>query len=133
MDERTARAFQWLKGLCDIEFGTPDGEAMEKIYALVLSLKGDHPTWIPITDRLPDEGQSVAFVCDCENDKNLHGRILGGRYMPGKYGGFSVPGLMVNASHWFAMPPLMGAVQYDIEFEKRDVERGYTNCNPPGL
>ena len=103
---------QWIIGLCGITDSTPTEEALEKVYAYVRDLKyaaeeGFATKWILTSDRLPDPMQSVAFVCDCEGDKDLHGRILGGRYMPGKFGGFSVPGLMVNASHWFAMPPVM--------------------------
>lgn len=63
-------------------------------------------TWIPVDEALPENGQTVGFVTECANDKWYHGRVLGGRYMAGEFGGFSVPGLMVQASHWFAFPPL---------------------------
>ena len=62
--------------------------------------------WISVNDALPEDGQTVGFVTECANDKWYHGRVLGGRYMAGEFGGFSVPGLMVQASHWFAFPPL---------------------------
>ena len=62
--------------------------------------------WISVNDALPENGQTVGFVTECANDKWYHGRVLGGRYMAGEFGGFSVPGLMVQASHWFAFPPL---------------------------
>ena len=62
--------------------------------------------WISVNDALPENGQTVGFVTECANDKWYHGRVLGGRYMAGELGGFSVPGLMVQASHWFAFPPL---------------------------
>ena len=62
--------------------------------------------WISANDALPEDGQTVGFVTECSNDRWYHGRVLGGRYMAGEFGGFSVPGLMVQASHWFAFPPL---------------------------
>jgi hypothetical protein len=62
--------------------------------------------WISVKDRLPDDGQTVAFVVDCKNPNwdHLHGRVLGGLYLGTKNGGFSVPGLTVNASHWMPLP-----------------------------
>lgn len=68
-------------------------------------------TWIPVDEALPEDGQTVGFVTECANDKWYHGRVLGGRYMAGEFGGFSVPGLMVQASHWFAFPPLPDALR----------------------
>ena len=67
--------------------------------------------WISVNDALPENGQTVGFVTECANDKWYHGRVLGGRYMAGEFGGFSVPGLMVQASHWFAFPPLPDALR----------------------
>ena len=61
--------------------------------------------WISVEDRLPEDGQSVAFVTKCDRDPFYHGRVLGGRYTAGEFGGFSVPGLMSEASHWLALPP----------------------------
>ncbi len=66
----------------------------------------DGDRWIPITERLPEEGASVAFVVDCKNPSfDLDGMVLGGRFRAGPYGGFGVPGLVVNASHWMPLPP----------------------------
>ena len=67
--------------------------------------------WIPVDEALPEDGQTVGFVTECSNDRWYHGRVLGGRYMAGEFGGFSVPGLMVQASHWFAFPPLPDALR----------------------
>lgn len=62
--------------------------------------------WISVDERLPEPGQTVAFVVDSENwatFKYLHGRVLGGSYLPGQ--GFSVPGLSLMASLWMPLPP----------------------------
>jgi len=67
--------------------------------------------WISVHDALPEDGQTVGFVTECTHDKWYHGRVLGGRYMAGEFGGFSVPGLMVQASHWFPFPPLPDALR----------------------
>ena len=56
---------------------------------------------------MPDDGQSVAFVVSLSagsTHEYLNGRVLGGTYHGGKYGGFSVPGLQVSASHWMPLP-----------------------------
>lgn len=60
--------------------------------------------WISVDEALPNDGETVGFVTHCPGDKWYHGRILGGRFMAGEFGGFSVPGLMVQASHWFRFP-----------------------------
>ena len=65
--------------------------------------------WVMVSERLPNDGQSVAFVVDCKNQNwdHLHGMVLGGVFRAGTSGGFSVPGLTVKASHWqpmFAAP-----------------------------
>jgi len=67
--------------------------------------------WVSVNEALPEDGQTVGFVTECANDKWYHGRVLGGRYAAGEFGGFSVPGLMVQASHWFAFPPLPDALR----------------------
>lgn len=60
--------------------------------------------WIPVLERLPEDGQNVAFVVKSELHDYLHGRILGGRYTAGISGGFSVPGMSCLASHWMPLP-----------------------------
>lgn len=87
------------KGSCAIPADRVRGEGMVAV------------TWIPVDEALPEDGQTVGFVTECANDKWYHGRVLGGRYMAGEFGGFSVPGLMVQASHWFAFPPLPDALR----------------------
>lgn len=67
--------------------------------------------WIACEDRLPEDGQSVAFISKCDRDEFYRGRILGGRYVAGEFGGFTVPGLMTDASHWFPMPPVPDALR----------------------
>ena len=91
------------------EFLNPAIEEMQKLSVLSDRALGEGMgavKWISVNDALPEDGQTVGFVTECANDKWYHGRVLGGRYMVGEFGGFSVPGLMVQASHWFAFPPL---------------------------
>ena len=55
--------------------------------------------WISVEDRLPENGQSVAFVCG--------GKVLGGKYTPfedKKW--FSYPGTVCGATHWMPLPPI---------------------------
>jgi len=61
--------------------------------------------WISTNDRLPEDGQTVAFVCkhyDWAPDNG--GRVLGGRFVAGRFGGFTVPGLMTGADFWMPLP-----------------------------
>ena len=67
--------------------------------------------WISVNDALPEDGQTVGFVTERANGEWYHRRALGGRYRAGEFGGFSVPGLMVQASYWFAFPPLPEALR----------------------
>lgn len=62
--------------------------------------------WISVKDRLPEPQQSVAFVISGvpEPSAYLNGRVLGGTYHGGPYGGFGVPGMTVSASHWQPLP-----------------------------
>lgn len=55
--------------------------------------------WIPVSERLPEPRQDVAFVVHCKTPplEHFHGRVLGGRYANG---GFSVPGMVFDASYW---------------------------------
>jgi len=67
-------------------------------------------SWISTAERMPEDGQSVAFVvslADGSTHDYLNGRVLGGTYHAGKYGGFSIPGITFNASHWMPLldPP----------------------------
>lgn len=62
--------------------------------------------WIPCSERMPDDGQTVAFVVRASNRlEYMNGRVLGGKYSVQKYsGGFSVPGLVVDAWYWLPLP-----------------------------
>ncbi|MBR8241078.1 DUF551 domain-containing protein [Burkholderia multivorans] len=66
----------------------------------------DREAWISVEDRLPEEGQAVAFVVHWPGDEFLHGRVLGGTFH--SYGGkmptFSVPGTGFEATHWMPLP-----------------------------
>jgi hypothetical protein len=74
--------------------------------ALRSALEAAVPQWIPVSERLPDERQSVVFVVSCKNPSydHLDGRVLAGIYIAGPCGGFSVPGLTINASAWMPSP-----------------------------
>ena len=63
--------------------------------------------WIPTSERLPEDGASVAFVVRSSGAfEYLNGLVLGGIYNANKYsGGFSVPGLVIGASYWLPLPP----------------------------
>ena len=57
--------------------------------------------WIPCSERLPDDRQDVSFVVKSDNLlAYLNGRVLGGRYQAGYGGGFTVPGMVVDATYW---------------------------------
>lgn len=64
------------------------------------------PQWISVSEKMPEDRQEVLFVVDCKNPQyeHLHGRVLGGKYITGQPGYFSVPGLGVNASFWMPSP-----------------------------
>ena len=55
--------------------------------------------WVPCEGRLPQDGQTVAFVVKAEIMLGyMNGRVLGGRFHAGPGGAnFSVPGLAVDA------------------------------------
>lgn len=64
--------------------------------------------WINVDDRLPEEGQDVAFIVDSDKSpvfSYLHGERLGGRFhrLAGR-ATFSVPGIGFVASHWMPLP-----------------------------
>lgn len=88
-----------------------EGEAHELLDALEAALARAEGAearwnWISVSDALPQDGQKVGFITECARDRWYHGKILGGQYRAGEFGGFSVPGLMVQASHWFPFPPI---------------------------
>ena len=62
--------------------------------------------WISVKDRLPEEGQSVAFVVRGD-DPLYKGRVLGGNYIRICAGvsEFCHPGRSYFASHWMPLPP----------------------------
>lgn len=67
----------------------------------------ERDAWVPASERPPDDGQSVTFVAKVSPDSALHylhGRVLGGMYRAGIDGGFSVPGLTLDASAWMPAP-----------------------------
>ena len=67
--------------------------------------------WIPVSRGMPEDGQDVSFVVRVD-DKSIHkyldGRILGGRYRTGKFGGFGIPGMMLDAYAWKPIEPYKG-------------------------
>ena len=62
--------------------------------------------WVPCEERLPQDGQTVAFVVKAERMLGyMNGRVLGGRFHAGPGGAnFSVPGLAVDAWYWMPLP-----------------------------
>lgn len=74
-------------------------DEIERLHDLLFGVGG----WISCEDRMPTDGQTVAFVVRSENRlEYLNWRVLGGVYTSGPCGGFSVPGMTVDA--WFWMP-----------------------------
>lgn len=65
------------------------------------------PRWVSVEERFPEDQQTVAFVMSAKDGafKSLNGRVLGGRYIAGLFGGFSIPGFVVNATYWMPLPP----------------------------
>lgn len=72
--------------------------------------------WIPVSERYPEEGQTVAFVVASRHEY-YHGRVLGGRYHRMDLGegrichDFSTPGTTFAASHWMPLPAAPGIVE----------------------
>lgn len=70
--------------------------------------KGDgRDAWISVDERLPDEGQNVAFVVSGASlpFDHLNGKVLGGYFAHvARHPTFSVPGLGLRASHWQPLP-----------------------------
>jgi hypothetical protein len=65
--------------------------------------------WLPVTERLPEPGQDVAFVVDREAHGDAASRRLGGRFYGVNRKGqaeFTTPGVTWYGSHWMPLPPL---------------------------
>lgn len=62
--------------------------------------------WIPCSEKMPEDGQTVAFVAKTSGTfEYIDGRVFGGNYSAAQYGGgFSVPGLVVDAKCWRMLP-----------------------------
>lgn len=84
---------------------TATSEDSEPGQPLGLALTEGLGAWVSTAERLPEEGQSVAFVVRASNRLDyLNGRVLGGYYRAGPFGGFGVPGLIVDAWYWMPLP-----------------------------
>lgn len=62
--------------------------------------------WVSVKDRLPEEGQTVAFVVKSINREYENNKVLGGRYVGNKYGcpGFCTPGIEWEGKYWMPLP-----------------------------
>ena len=71
--------------------------------------------WIPVSESLPEDGESVGFVINSLWDEWNHRRAVGGRFnrkhFDKGFGGFSIPGIEWAASHWCKLPPIPGALR----------------------
>ena len=71
--------------------------------------------WIPVSESLPEDGESVGFVINSTRDEWNHGRAVGGRFNRKHFdkglGGFSFPGIEWAASHWCKLPPIPDAIR----------------------
>lgn len=63
-----------------------------------------YAAWVPVNEKLPEPGQTVAFVVKITTPMYAHenGRVLGGRYTEDGY--FTVPGCAYDASYWMPLP-----------------------------
>jgi chromosome condensin MukBEF ATPase and DNA-binding subunit MukB len=80
---------------------------LEAQIATVAPAVDAQPGWISVDERMPDEGQSVAFVVSSASPTfaYLNGRVLGGYFgHVARHPTFSVPGLGLRASHWMPLP-----------------------------
>lgn len=63
-----------------------------------------------MTEREPAENERCLFITPPDCDYLPKSTIFGGRFIPGKYEGFSLPGMGgIQATHWLplsALPPL---------------------------
>lgn len=115
-----------LKSERPLQFLADQAQALDMGYGV--------DNWISTDDRLPEDGQSVAFVVSCKNPNwdHLDGRVLGGTYhvTNGYRGGFGVPGLSVSASHWMPLPKPPEAML--LKCDKPAVKKCGANCADGG-
>lgn len=89
--------------------GMRGGEPVRILMNEIQRLKGLlEKQWIPVSESIPEDGQSIGFIVDCKRDDFLHGRMYGWRFMKSDYearfGGFNTHGMSCSASHWFPFP-----------------------------
>nr|WP_132454250.1 DUF551 domain-containing protein [Paraburkholderia sp. BL8N3] len=83
---------------------TAEQERLGLYDAAPSAVEQDAAPWISTKDRMPAEGQSVAFVTR-SNSEHEHGRVLGGTFHTvAEMAWFSVPGVSYFASHWIPLP-----------------------------
>lgn len=96
----------------DKPFPNDDINVLWALWQVARRTTPDREAWISIEDRLPEEGQDVAFVVKAAKGSiqdYLNGRVLGGGFMiVGGHPTFTVPGVGFNASHWMPLPTAPG-------------------------
>jgi hypothetical protein len=93
----------------DVPIGTP----LYTAPTAALENGDGRDAWISVDDRMPDEGQNVAFVVSGASlpFDHLNGKVLGGYFAHvARHPTFSVPGLGLRASHWQPLPALPAAL-----------------------
>ncbi|WJN74414.1 DUF551 domain-containing protein [Burkholderia anthina] len=102
---RTMMPFLMERGASG-KYSNPRAEGAWEVWQAARRTTPDREAWISVDERLPDEGQAIAFVVHWPGDEFLHGRVFGGTFH--SYGGkmptFSVPGIGFKATHWMPLP-----------------------------
>lgn len=101
-DEQVIKAWRDAQGTRHgyVEFA----RAIERAHGIGGEPAAPASPWVSVAERLPQDGQAVAFVVDARDAmrREYHGRVLGGRYSA--VAGFTAPGMSFRVSHWTPLP-----------------------------